>query len=198
MTAADAQLIEQLRFTAETVASAFGVPLYMIGIGPLPTYHNIEALQGQSYAQCLQAHIEAIEVLLYEGLGLGPGFGNQLGVEFDLDGLLRMDTATKVKAAADALKSGALAPNGSPRSFFHLPPTEGGEVRIRKSRTSVGRSCSALRQLDAGHAWPRSDERGGQITCRRSGGAARQGVTRGREGISRLAIQERANAKLLH
>jgi HK97 family phage portal protein len=146
MTAADAQLIEQLRFTAETVASAFGVPLYMIGVGPPPTYNNIEALQGQYYAQVLQAHIESIEALLDEGLGLGPGFGNKLGVEFDLDGLLRMDTATKVKAAADALKSGALAPNEARARYFGLPPTEGGESPYLQIQNY---SLAALSRRDA-------------------------------------------------
>jgi HK97 family phage portal protein len=128
MTASDAQLIEQLRFSAETVASAFGVPLYMIGIGPPPTYTNIEALQGQYYAQCLQAHIEAIEVLLDKGLGLGPGFGNQYGTQFDLDGLLRMDSKTRAQTASAAVKSGTVAPNEARRKWFDLGPTPGGET----------------------------------------------------------------------
>jgi HK97 family phage portal protein len=128
MTASDAQLIEQLRFSAETVASAFGVPLYMIGIGPPPTYTNIEALQGQYYAQCLQAHIEAIEVLLDKGLGLGPGSGNQYGTQFDLNGLLRMDSKTRAETAAAAVKSGTVAPNEARRKWFDLGPTPGGET----------------------------------------------------------------------
>ena len=77
MTAADAQLIEQLRFGWRP-SRLLGVPLYMIGVGPPPTYNNIEALQGQ-YAQCLQAHIEAIEVLLDEGLGQRPCFRQPAG-----------------------------------------------------------------------------------------------------------------------
>ena len=117
MTAADAQLIEQLRFTAETVASAFGVPLYMIGVGPPPTYNNIEALNQQYYSQCLQSLIENIELLLDEGLELPKPYGT----EFDLDDLLRMDTATKVKAAADAVGSGTMAPNvGGAAKIPHL------------------------------------------------------------------------------
>ena len=116
----------------------------MIGVGPPPTYNNIEALQGQYYAQCLQAHIEAIEVLLDEGLGFRPVFGNQLGVEFDLDGLLRMDTAT-VKAG-DALKSGALAPNEARARYFDLPPTEGGESPYLQIQNY---SLAALARRDA-------------------------------------------------
>jgi HK97 family phage portal protein len=199
MTAADAQLIEQLRFTAETVASAFGVPLYMIGVGPPPTYNNIEALQGQYYAQCLQAHIEAIEVLLDEGLGLGPGFGNKLGVEFDLDGLLRMDTATKVKAAADALKSGALAPNEARARYFDLPPTEGGESPYLQIQNY---SLAALARRDANSTpvTPGLDQTNEAARSLADEAEARRvrALREAAKEFNRLAIQERANAKLLH
>jgi HK97 family phage portal protein len=42
MSAVDAQLIEQLKMTAETVCSTFHVPPYMIGVGPPPPYANVE------------------------------------------------------------------------------------------------------------------------------------------------------------
>ena len=122
MSATDAQLLEQGKWTAETVASCFGVPAYKIGVGPPPSYNNIEALDAQYYTQCLQTHIESIELCLDEGLELKGA----LGTEFDLDGLLRMDTATKVKAAADGVKAGFLAPNEA-RARFELPPVEGGQ-----------------------------------------------------------------------
>jgi HK97 family phage portal protein len=88
MTSVEAQLIEQLKWSAETVCSVFGVPAYMAGVGGLPTYNNTEALTLQYYTQALQVHIEAIEVLLDDALGLGPGFGNPYGVEFDLTDLM--------------------------------------------------------------------------------------------------------------
>ena len=91
----DAQLVEQLRMTAETVCSAFHVPAHMVGVGAAPTYNNIEALNQEYYSQCLQAHIESIELLLDEGLELPKPYGT----EFDLDGLLRMDSKTKAEAA---------------------------------------------------------------------------------------------------
>ena len=121
--AQDAQLIEQLKWTAENVCTAFHVPPYMIGVGPPPTYNNIEALSVQYYMQCLQSLIESIELCLDEGLEMAV----DLGTELDLDGLLRMDTATKVKAAADAVAAGYLAPNEA-RKKFDLPPVAGGET----------------------------------------------------------------------
>jgi phage portal protein BeeE len=101
----------------------FGVPSYKIGVGPMPTYNNVEALDSQYYSQCLQIHIEQIELCLDEGLGLA---GSDLGTVFDLDGLLRMDTETKVKATSEAIKAGFMAPNEA-RAKFDLKPVEGGE-----------------------------------------------------------------------
>jgi HK97 family phage portal protein len=123
---ADAQLIEQLRFTAETVASAFGVPFYLIG-GPLPTYNNTESLTLNYYSQCLQQHIEAIEALLDDGLGLGPSFGNQYGAEFDLSDLLRMDSKSRGETARQSIQAG-MSPNEVRRRYFDLPPVPGGET----------------------------------------------------------------------
>jgi HK97 family phage portal protein len=122
----DAQLIEQLRFTAEMVASVFGVPFYMIG-GPLPTYDNTEALTLGFYSQCLQQHIEAIEALLDHGLGLGPRFGNSYGAEFDLSDLLRMDSKSKAETAREAIQSG-VSPNEIRQKYFDLGPVPGGDT----------------------------------------------------------------------
>jgi HK97 family phage portal protein len=122
MNATDAQLIEQLRWTAENVCTAFHVPPYMIGVGPPPNYNNIEALSVQYYAQCLQNPIEKIEVLLDEGLGLA----HDLGVEFDLDDLMRMDTQTRSTVSREAVGSGAVSPNEARQRFWNLPPVAGG------------------------------------------------------------------------
>jgi HK97 family phage portal protein len=123
MNADDAQLIDQLKWTAETVCSAFHVPAHMVGIGQPPTYNNIEALNQAYYSQCLQSLIENIELLLDEGLELPK----PLGTEFELDGLLRMDSATRVKAASDAVKASIMAPNEARKRYFDLGPVKGGE-----------------------------------------------------------------------
>lgn len=122
MTATDAQLLEQLKWTAETVVSVFHVPAYKVGVAPAPTYNNIEALNQAYYSDCLQVMLEAIENLLDEGLDLPK----PLGTEFDLDGLLRMDTSTKVRAAKEAIDSGGMSPNEARKRYFDLGPVEGG------------------------------------------------------------------------
>jgi len=143
--ATDSQLIEQLKWTAEQVCTAFHVPAYMIGVGSTPTYNNIEALNAQYYAQCLQALIEAIESLLDEGLGLStkPETSN-LGTEFDLDDLLRMDAATAADIELKLIK-GIKATNES-RKRFNLAPVEGGDdVRAQEQDHSL----AALARRDA-------------------------------------------------
>lgn len=144
MKSTDAQLIEQLKWSAETVCSAFHVPPYMIGVGNAPTYNNIEALNAQYYAQCLQAMIESIELLLDEGLALGKSTrGLQLGTEFDLDDLLRMDG--KTMADTEKALEGIKTPNES-RKRMNLPPIRGGDSVYRQQQDF---SLEALSKRDA-------------------------------------------------
>lgn len=124
MKATDAQLIEQLKWTAENICTAFHVPPYKIGVGPYPPYNNIEALNVEYYSQALQSPIESIELLEDEGMNLPL----DIGVEFDLDQLLRMDTSTRTTVARDGVGAAVFAPNEARKRFFGLPPVDGGNV----------------------------------------------------------------------
>jgi HK97 family phage portal protein len=146
VTAVDAQLIEQLRWTGDTVCSCFHVPPYKIGIAPAPAYNNIQALNQQYYSECLQSIIENLELCLDEGLGLGPGFANRYGTEFNRDDLLLMDTATTTKAAADGVGSGCISPNEARRRYFGLGPVTGGESPMVQQQYY---SLEALAERDA-------------------------------------------------
>ncbi len=123
MSAVDAQLIDQLKWGDEKVCSTLHVPPYMVGIGPAPTYNNIEALNQQYYSQCLQSLIESLELCLDEGLALPDPYG----IECDLEGLLRMDSATKMKTATDGVKGGIYTPNEG-RKIFNQKPVPGGDT----------------------------------------------------------------------
>ena len=123
VTAADAQLIEQLKWTSENICTCYHVPPYMIGVGP-PPFASVEPILQQYHAQCIQSLTTAFELKLDEGLGLA---GTDFGTEFDLDDLIWMDTATKTKAAADAIGSGAMAPNEARRKYFGLGSVQGGD-----------------------------------------------------------------------
>ncbi|MDE4619626.1 phage portal protein [Sinorhizobium meliloti] len=88
----DMQLIEQLKWSAQVICSTYHVPPYKVGVGDLPSYDNIQALNVEYYSQCLQGLIEAIELCLDEGLATGES----LGTELDTDNLLRMDSVTQM------------------------------------------------------------------------------------------------------
>jgi HK97 family phage portal protein len=140
--AVDSALIDQLKWTSETVCSVFHVPPYMVGASPPPKYNNVEALNSQYYSQCLQTLMEAIEGLLDDGLGLGAlGYGT----EFDLSDLLKMDTATQYKTYGDGVKNGILAPNEA-RQKLNLPPKAGGESPYLQQQNY---SLAALAKRDA-------------------------------------------------
>jgi HK97 family phage portal protein len=121
--AMQAQLIEQLGWTVEDVARAFGVPLYKINAGPMPTNNNVEALNEQYYTGCLQILMESIEVLLDEGCALPVGYRTQ----FDLAGLLRMDTTARYDAWNKAVMGGWMSPDEA-RQRENLAPVAGGDT----------------------------------------------------------------------
>jgi HK97 family phage portal protein len=123
-TASDSQLVEQAGWTAKTIAGAFGVPISMVDSSQQPPYANSEASALQYHSQCLQTHLTAIEDTLDAGLDLPWPYGT----EFDLDDLIWMDTATKTKAAHDAISSGAMSPNEARRKYFGLGPVPGGDT----------------------------------------------------------------------
>lgn len=144
MSALDSQLIEQLKWTAENVCTAFHVPSFMIGVGPMPTYANIEALNTQYYSQALQNPIESIELLLDEGLGLTEN-GQRYGTELDLTGLLRMDSTTRTSAAEKSMKSG-MTPNEVRRIYYDLGSVPGGDAVYAQQQNF---SLEALSKRDA-------------------------------------------------
>ncbi|WP_158783285.1 phage portal protein [Pantoea sp. BAV 3049] len=141
MTAVDAQMVEQLKLTQEIVCSTFHVPIYKVDTSTAPSYNNIEALDQQYYSQCLQTHIEAMEILLDESLGLDA----QTGVEFDLDVLIRMDTEGRYKAYKEGIAAGFLTPNQA-RLKENMSPVEGGDTPYMQQQNY---SLAALAKRDA-------------------------------------------------
>lgn len=121
--AQEAQLIEQLKWTSENVAMAFGVPLHMIGAGQGPTYASEQARTLAYYSQTLQELVRAIEQLLDKGLELQAGMRAKL----DIDELLLMDSKTRAETNEIRLRSGELAPNEARRAS-NLPDVAGGDA----------------------------------------------------------------------
>ena len=143
MTNVEGQMIENLKWSAEVVCRVYHVPPYKVGVGALPSYNNVQALNVEYYSQALQSHIEEIEELLDHALGIGWGAG--LGTEFDTDNLLRMDSMTLVTTIRDAVGAGVMAPNEG-RSKLDLKPVAGGESPYLQQQNY---SLEALAKRDA-------------------------------------------------
>ena len=132
MSHVEGQMVEQLKWSAEVVCSVYHVPPYKVGVGALPSYNNVQALNVEYYSQALQSHIEEIEELLDHALGIG--WGESLGTEFDTDTLLRMDSTTQTTVIRDAVGAGVMSPNEG-RSKLDLKPVAGGESPYLQSKT---------------------------------------------------------------
>lgn len=132
MNAVDAEMIKQLGWDDEKICAAYHVPPFMVGVGPPELNANVETKWQQYYAQCLQILIETMEALLDEGLGLMTG-PRPMGVEFDLDGLLRMDQTALIKAEVEAVKGGVKAPNEA-RRRLGLKKVKGGEMPFMQNQ----------------------------------------------------------------
>jgi HK97 family phage portal protein len=143
MTNVEGQMVESLKWSAEVVCSVYHVPPYKVGVGALPSYNNVQALNVEYYSQALQSHIEEIEELLDHALGIGWGEG--LGTEFDTDTLLRMDSTTQVAAIQVAVGAGVMAPNEG-RAKLDLKPVDGGASPYLQQQNY---SLAALAKRDA-------------------------------------------------
>lgn len=141
MTAEQADLVEQLKWSVSDVARAFHYPEYKLG-GPLPPYSgNIQALTLSYYTDSLQILIESLEAHLDAGLALPLG----QGTEMDIDNLLRMDTTSLFDSNNKAVGGGWMAPDEA-RFRANLPDVEGGDTPYLQQQNF---SLAALAKRDA-------------------------------------------------
>lgn len=141
MTAQHAQLAEQLKLSVEDIARAFHYPLFKLG-GPVPTLQgSLGALITTYYTDCLQIHIEQMELCLDNGLQLAP----DRGTEFDLDNLLRMDTESLFKSNSEAIGGGWMKPNEARFRANYAPVIGGNSPMLQQQNYSL----EALAKRDA-------------------------------------------------
>lgn len=144
-TAESSQLVDQMKWVVQDIAAVFCMPLYKINAGPVPTSNNVAALNQQYYDECLQTHIEAIELCLDEGLGLTNAAGKIYGVELDLEVMMRMDFATQITTLGLAVDKTLMTPNEA-RKRLNLKAVEGGDTLYKQQQEF---SLSALAKRDA-------------------------------------------------
>lgn len=143
LTAEEAQLIEQLRWSAEVVCATYHVPAFMVGVGPEPTTGSAQERTLRYYTQCLQSLIEDAETVLDDGLGLGEQF--DLGTEFDVENLLRMDGLAQAEMVTKLVGGSVLTPNEARERFGESPLAGGDTVYMQQQNYSL----AALAKRDA-------------------------------------------------
>lgn len=137
----DSQMVEQLRYSDEQICQPFGIPPFKVGIGSIPAGMKVDDMNQLYYSDALQTHVEAIENLLDDGLGISK----PLGVEMDLWPLLRMDQAKQAEVETK-LVGGAIKTPNEARRMFDLKPKEGGDAIYLQQQNY---SLEALARRDA-------------------------------------------------
>ncbi|MGQ7243701.1 phage portal protein [Salinicola sp. V024] len=125
ISANDSQLVQQLQLSEKQVCAVFHVPHDIISSDTNSTYSNIQTRYQQYYQQALQSHIIDIENALEEGLGIGEGSATGYEIKFDLNDLMKMDSATLVNFLKESVGAGIMTPNEA-RQRLSLTPIEGG------------------------------------------------------------------------
>jgi len=94
----------------EDVARAFNVPPHMLGLPGTNTYSSVEANNLAWVTHCLRPLVQKIETALQPLMRRYPG-GENAYIQFNMNGLLRADTAARMSAYSVGLQSGFLAIN---------------------------------------------------------------------------------------
>lgn len=129
ITAEEAQLIEQMKWTDQTICSTFHIPGFKVGVGPVPTYQDVSMLNQIYYSDCLQSLIEQMEASLIEGIEINEesnyGKDGELKIELDIRALIKMDRSAHIKLLSDAVK-GSLMKINEGREELNLEDVDGG------------------------------------------------------------------------
>jgi len=131
--AIDSQMVEQLRYSDEQIAHAFGIPPFKVGIGSVPAGMKVDDLNLMYFADALQARIEAMEDCLDAGLRLDE----TIGVELNLEPLLRMDVGKQAEVEGGLVKDGIKSPNEARRRFGLSPLVGGDSVYLQMQNFSL-------------------------------------------------------------
>lgn len=126
----DAQMLESRKFNGEQVCRIFGVPPVMVGFGDKAsnwgTGKEIDVLGFQKFT--LRKRLKRIEqALLKQLVPLAERRAQGLEIEFNFEGLLRGDTASRYEAYELAIRMG-IATRNECRALENRPPIEGGDV----------------------------------------------------------------------
>ena len=123
MTNDDAQYLELMQFSVSDVARIFGVQPHKIGDLSRATFSNIEMQAIEFVTDTLRPWVRRWEERMMVSL-LTPAERQTLKIEFDLNGLLRGDSAARAALYRVLFSIGALKPNDA-RRLEGLDPLDG-------------------------------------------------------------------------
>lgn len=128
MSSDDAQFLETRKFQRSEVAGIFRVPPHMIGDLERATFSNIEHQSLSFVRESLMPYLRRIEQRISLQL-LGPDERKKFYAKFNVDGLLRGDTAARSAHYREMFGIGVYSPNDI-REFEDKNPREGGDVYL--------------------------------------------------------------------
>jgi HK97 family phage portal protein len=124
----DAEMLESRKFSGEQICRLFGVPPAMVGFGDKAsnwgTGKEVDVLGFQKFT-LRKKRIE--QALLKQLVPLAERRAQGLTIEFNFEGLLRGDTASRYDAYEKAIRMGIKSRN-EVRALENDPPIEGGDV----------------------------------------------------------------------
>lgn len=125
----DAQMLESRSFSVEEIARVFGVPPHMIGHTEKSTSWGtgIEQQTLGFVKFTLRRRLERIEQALEKQLLTAQDRAAGVSIEFNLEGLLRGDSANRATFYKEMTAIGVMTIN-EVRALENLPPVEGGDV----------------------------------------------------------------------
>jgi HK97 family phage portal protein len=125
----DAQMLESRGFSVEEICRFFGVPPHMVGHTDNSTSWGTgleqQTLGFQKFT--LRRRLKRIEQALEKQLLTARDRADGITVEFNLEGLLRADSAARSAFYGNMTRIGVMTIN-EVRALENLPPVEGGDV----------------------------------------------------------------------
>lgn len=142
ITPEDAQMLESRKFSGEEICRIFGVPPAMVGYGDKAsnwgTGKEVDVLGFQKFT--LRRRLKRIEQALMKQLLTPRDRSEGITIEFNLEGLLRGDSAGRAGFYQQMTQMGAMTIN-EVRALENMPPVKGGDVpRIQMQNAPIGES----------------------------------------------------------
>lgn len=148
----DAQMLESRGFSVEEICRFFGVPPFMIGHTEKSTSWGTgleqQTLGFQKFT--LRRRLKRIEQACEKQLLTADDRANGVTIEFNLEGLLRADSAGRARFYQQMTQIGAMTIN-EVRALENLPPVAGGDVpRMQMQNVPIAEiDRDAIRQIIA-------------------------------------------------